>query len=212
MPRRPPLRLGFLASHGGSGMRAVLAAIASGELNAEGRILVSNNPDCAAIAAAAEAGLPWRHLSAATEGDPAAADRAIAEALASAGAELIVLSGYMRKLGPETLERFKGRVLNIHPALLPRHGGRGLYGRRVHEAVRASGDAVTGASIHIVDRDYDTGPVIAQARAPVLADDTVEDIEARVRAIEPSLMVQTLSRIAGGELWLTSFDLGAKMD
>ncbi len=202
MPLRQPLKLGFLASHGGSGMRAVLAAIAAGDLNAEARILIGNNRGCAAIAAAEAGGLAWRHISIATEGAPEAADRAIAEALAGAGAELIVLSGYMRKLGPETLRRFSGRVLNIHPALLPRHGGQGLYGRRVHEAVRASGDVVTGATVHLVDGDYDTGPVIAQVSAPVAPGDTVDDIEARVRALEPGLLVDTLRRIARGELTL----------
>ena len=183
-------------------MRAVLAAIASGELNAEARILVSNNADCAAMAAAEAAGLPRRHISISTAGAADVADRAIAEALTNAGAGLVVLSGYMRKLGPETLRRFAGRILNIHPALLPRHGGQGLYGRRVHEAVRASGDAVTGATVHLVDSDYDTGPIIAQVRAPVRPEDSVDHIEARVRALEPGLLVDTLRRIADGELTL----------
>ena len=183
-------------------MRAVLAAIAAGALNAEARILICNTRGCAAIAAAQQAGLPWRHISGATEGGPEAADRAIAEALTEAGADLVVLSGYMRQLGPETLGRFGGRILNIHPALLPRHGGQGLYGRRVHEAVRASGDKVTGATVHLVDSDYDTGPVIAQASAPVWPGDTVDDIEARVRALEPGLLVETLRRIATGDLIL----------
>ena len=196
------LRLGFLASHGGSGMRAALAAIAAGQLDADPRILVTNNRDCAAVAAAEAAGLAWRHISAANVGSVEAADTAIAEALSDAGANLVVLSGYMRKLGPETLARFRGRILNIHPALLPRHGGRGLYGRHVHEAVRASGAAISGASIHLVDADYDTGPVIARAEVPVSPDDSVEDLEARVRAVEPALMVQTLKRIAAGELTL----------
>ena len=105
MPVHPTLKLGFLASHGGSGMRAVLAAIAAGDLNAEARILITNNRDCAARQAAEAAGLASRHISSATEGTPESADRAIAEALSDAGAELVVLSGYMRKLGPQTLER-----------------------------------------------------------------------------------------------------------
>ncbi len=179
-------------------MRAILEAIASGELNAEARLLVSNNRDSAALGAAEAAGLPWRHISAATAGSAEAADQAIAEAMADAGAELIVLSGYMRKLGPQTLARYRGRILNIHPALLPKHGGQGLYGRRVHEAVRASGDQVTGASIHLVDAGYDTGPVIARREVPIRPGDTVEDIEAAVREIEPGLFVETLRRIADG--------------
>ena len=181
-------------------MRAVLDAIAAGRLDAEAKILIANNGDCAAVQVAEAEHLPWRHISVTTEGSPEAADQAIAQALQDAGVELVVLSGYMRKLGPETLGRFRHRVLNIHPALLPRHGGQGLYGRRVHEAVRASGDAITGASIHLVDSEYDTGPVIAQASAPVRLEDSVQDIEARVRALEPDLLVETLRRIADGEL------------
>lgn len=196
------LKLGFLASHGGSSMQAILNAIAAGDLDAEARILVANNADCAAATAAAAAGVPCRHISVTTEGSAEAADQAIAEAMSAAGADLIVLSGYMRKLGPKTLARFRGRVLNIHPALLPRHGGQGLYGRRVHEAVRASADAVTGASIHIVESEYDTGPVIARREVPVGPEDSVQDIEARVRAIEPGLFVETLKRIADGDLEL----------
>ena len=198
----PPLKLGFLASHGGSGMRAIVAAIRAGELSAEARLVVSNNPGCEALAFAEREGLPWRHISASSEGGAEAADQAMAEALKAASAELIVLSGYMRRLGPKVLDRWRGRILNIHPALLPRHGGHGMYGRRVHEAVRASGDTVTGASIHLVEADYDTGPVVARCEVPVRPEDTVDDIEARVRAAEPGLYVQTLQRIASGEIAL----------
>ncbi len=183
-------------------MGAVLDAIAAGELNGEARVLITNNRDCGAVGVAEAAGLPWKHISGASAGGSDAADKAIAEALTAAGAELIVLSGYMRKLGPSTLGRFGGRILNIHPALLPRHGGQGLYGRRVHEAVHASGDMVSGASIHLVDADYDTGPVIARAEVPVEPGDSAADIEARVRAVEPGLMVETLRRIEAGELAL----------
>ncbi len=202
MQQRQSLSLGFLASHGGSGMRAALDAIDRGELHAAARILVTNNQGCGAVGVAEAHHLPWRHISAVTEGSPERADQAIADALSGAGVRLVVLSGYMRKLGPRTLERFKGRILNIHPALLPRHGGQGLYGRRVHEAVHASGDPVSGASIHLVDADYDTGPVIARAEVPVRPGDSVDDIEARVRAVEPLLMVDTLEKIAAGELTL----------
>jgi phosphoribosylglycinamide formyltransferase-1 len=183
-------------------MRAIVAAIRTGELAAEPRIVISNNRDCEALAFAAAEGLPRRHISASSEGGAEAADRAIADALQGAGAELVILSGYMRRLGPQTLERFRGRILNIHPALLPRHGGQGLYGRRVHEAVHAAGDKITGASVHLVEAEYDTGPVIARREVPVLSGDTAGDIEARVRAAEPELYVETLRGIASGAIRL----------
>ena len=183
-------------------MRAIIDAIRLGTLDAEPRIAISNNADSPALEFARSAGIPWRHDSARTEGSAEAADAAIAEAMAEAGVELVVLSGYLRKLGPHTLGRYAGRILNIHPALLPRHGGQGLYGRRVHEAVLAAGDRVTGATIHLVDSEYDTGPMLAQKDVQLDQADTAEDIERRVIALEPGLYVDTLRRIANGEIVL----------
>jgi phosphoribosylglycinamide formyltransferase 1 len=197
-----PLRLGFLASGNGASMRAIVAAAQSGELDAEPLLVISNRASAPALEFARGQGLPWRHLSAATEGSAEAADAAIAAALQSAGVELVVLSGYLKRLGPRCLAAFSHRILNIHPALLPRHGGEGMYGRRVHEAVKAAGDMETGATIHVVEDEYDTGPVLAQARVEVRREDTAEDIERRVAAIEPPLYVSTLRRIAMGDLRL----------
>ena len=86
----------------------------------------------------------------------------------------------MRLLGPETVARYRGRILNIHPALLPRFGGKGMYGERVHEAVLAAGEQVTGGTVHQVDEDYDRGPIVAQCEGPVLEGDTVESLRQRV--------------------------------
>lgn len=194
------LRLGFLASHGGSAMREVLRAIRDGTLDAEARLLVSNNADAPALEAARGCGVPTLHLSQTTLGPGRDLDDALAEALGAAGVELVVLSGYMRKLGPAMLARWRNRILNIHPALLPRHGGEGMYGGRVHAAVVASGDARTGATVHLVDAEYDRGAMLAQREVPVLPGDTAADVERRVRAIEPPLVVETLRRIASGAL------------
>jgi phosphoribosylglycinamide formyltransferase 1 len=196
---RGKLKLGFLASHGGSAMRAIVEAIRADTLAAEPRLVISNNADAPALAFARESGIPARHISRAQTADP---DRAIAAALAAAGAELVVLSGYMRKLGPTTLARYPRRILNIHPALLPKYGGQGMYGRRIHEAVAAAGDAVTGITIHLVDDEYDHGPVVAQRAIRLRPGDTAEAIEARVRAAEPAFFVETLRRIAEGALAL----------
>lgn len=191
-----PLKIGFLASHTGSSMRAIVGAIGAGRLDAQALLLVSNNSDSAALTWAREQGLPARHISGRTEGSPEAADLAIAGAMTGAGVELLVLSGYLRPVGPVTLARFRGRILNIHPALLPKYGGQGMYGRFVHEAVLANGEAETGATIHVVDGEYDHGPVVAQRRVPVLAGDTPETLAARVMAVEPDLFVDTLREIA----------------
>ena len=195
-----PLKLGFLASGNGSSARAIVGAIQGGDLAAEARLMVSNNRSAPALAFAADAGVPA--LCIPTQGDPDAADARLAEAMLSYGVEVIVLSGYLRQLGPRTLGRYAGRILNIHPGPLPAFGGHGMYGRRVHEAVIAAGAAESGIVIHLVDEEYDRGPVIARRAVPVEPGDTPESLEARVTALEPGFFVETLCRIARGEIVL----------
>ncbi|HEX3888997.1 MAG TPA: formyltransferase family protein [Phenylobacterium sp.] len=195
-----PLKLGFLASGNGSSARAIVAAIRAGELAAEPRLLVSNNRSAAALTFAAEAGVAALHI--ATQADPDAADARLAEAMVKHGVEVIVLSGYLRQLGPQILARYSGRILNIHPGPLPAFGGHGMYGRRVHEAVIAAGVAESGVCIHLVDEEYDRGPVIARRSVPVAAGDTPEGLEARVTALEPQFYVETLRRITEGAIVL----------
>ena len=195
-----PLKLGFLASNNGSSFRAILAAIEAGTLAAEARLVVSNRREAPALAFAAAHGVATRAI--ATVADPEGADAALAAALRGAGAELVILSGYLRKLGPATLAAYENRVLNIHPALLPKYGGQGMYGRRVHEAVAASGDAVSGASVHIVDGDYDHGPLVATLEIALAPGDDAAAIEAKVTAAEPGLLVDVLKRISTGGLAL----------
>lgn len=194
------MRLAFLATNNGSSMRAIVAACRDGRLAAEPVLVVSNRKDSPALAFAAENDVTTCCIP--TIKDPDGADAALAEALAAARADLVVLSGYLRKLGPRTLAAYRHRILNVHPALLPDFGGQGMYGRRVHEAVLAAGVAETGATVHLVDDEYDHGPPVAQARVPVRAGDTAADIEARVMAAEPGLFIDTLKRIASGELKL----------
>jgi phosphoribosylglycinamide formyltransferase-1 len=194
------LRLGFLASNQGSSFRAIVAAIKAGTLDAEARLVVSNRRDAPALAFAAEHGLATRVIP--TLADPSAADAALATALRDAGVGLVILSGYLRKLGPATLRAYANRILNIHPALLPKYGGQGMYGRHVHEAVAAAGDAVSGPSVHIVDGEYDHGPVILQREVRLAPGDDAAAIEAKVTAAESGLFVEVLRRIGAGDLEL----------
>ncbi len=195
-----PLKLGFLASRNGSSLRAVIEAIAGGRLAAEPRLVVSNNKAAAALDFAADHGVATRVI--ATQADPEAADRRLADVLWEAGVELVVLSGYLRRLGPATLGRYRNRILNIHPGALPQFGGEGMYGRRVHEAVIAAGVAASGVTIHLVDEEYDHGPVLARWDVPLEPGETVDSLEARVTGLEPRLFVETLTRISAGELRL----------
>jgi len=149
---------------------------------------------------ASHEGTTLHHLSSRTHPDPDALDAAIAMTLIDSGAEIVVLAGYMRKIGPRTLRAFHGRILNTHPALLPKFGGQGMYGLHVHRAVLAAGDAVTGASVHWVDGEYDAGPVIDRREVPVHADDTPETLAARVQVEERALRVDVLGRLARGDI------------
>jgi phosphoribosylglycinamide formyltransferase-1 len=183
-------------------MRGIVAAIRAGALDAEPVLLVSNNADAPALVFALDAEIPAQCIR--TLKDPAGADTAMAEAFDNAGAELLVLSGYLRRLGPVTLGAFRNRILNIHPGPLPAFGGEGMYGRRVHEAVIAAGARASGICIHLVDEVYDHGPVIALMDVPLRPGDTAETLEARVTAAEPGFYVETLQAIAAGRLVLPS--------
>ena len=107
-----------------------------------------------------------------------------------------MLLGYMKKLGTKVINGYAGRIINTHPALLPKYGGQGYFGRSVHEAVLAAGDTVSGATVHLVDAEYDTGPLLSQVREPVHKQDTVDLLEQRVKNAEKKLLVQTLVELA----------------
>lgn len=192
------LKLGFLASHTGSNMQAIIDACQAGRLAAEPCVAISNNSRAGALARARQANIAAYHLSERTHG--AALGAALLAALRQHGVEVICLAGYMKKLGTEVLTAYEGRVLNIHPALLPKFGEQGMYGMRVHEAVLAAGERESGATIHLVDEEYDQGRVLAQEKVPVKAEDTPETLQKRVLAVEHRLYAATLARIAAGEI------------
>ncbi|MFV1958473.1 MAG: phosphoribosylglycinamide formyltransferase [Planctomycetota bacterium] len=196
------LRIGVLASHGGSNMQAVIDPIEDGHLDAEIALVISNNSGSGALARARRHGLPWRHLSGHTHPDPDALDRAIRDALRDAKVDLVILAGYMKRIGPRTLEAFCGRMLNIHPALLPRHGGPGMYGIHPHESVLAAGDEESGASVHVVTADYDRGPVLRQRRVPVRPDDTPRTLQQRVLAEEHQIYSEVIADVVAGRISL----------
>ena len=194
------LPIGVMASHGGTNLQAIIDACADGSLDAEIRVVISNNSRSLALCRARQARVFTAHLSSVTHPDPTLLDKAIAETLASRGVALVVLAGYMKKLGAETLNRYRNRVLNVHPSLLPKFGGRGMYGERVHSEVLAAGESVSGASVHLVDGEYDQGPVIAQSQVPALTDDTPETLAARVLEAEHLLYPRTIQRVASGQI------------
>ena len=200
------MNIGFLASHNGSNMQAIVDACRSGTLHAVPAVVISNNNSSGAISRAKQEGIPCYHLSAKTHTEPEELDQAILTALLQHKVDIVVLAGYMKKLGPKTLSRFPGRILNIHPALLPKYGGKGMYGMHVHEAVIAAAETESGVSIHIVDAEYDTGPVIAQACVTVEPTDTPETLAARILKREHTFFAETLQKITTGEIALPTED------
>ncbi len=193
-------RIAVLASHGGSILQAVLDACQSGALAAQVVLVISNNSGSFALRRAAKADVGRLHLSSVTHPDPTRLDRAIRAGLLGARADWVLLAGYMKKLGNETLAAFPNRILNTHPALLPKYGGRGFYGRNVHHAVLQAQEPESGATVHLVDADYDTGPILAQARVPVEPSDSVETLQERVQVAERELVVNTLRDLVQGRL------------
>ena len=192
------MRLGIFASHEGTTFQAVVDAFAAGVIAGRVCLLISNNSGSGAIQKAGATGISWRHLSSKTHADPVALDRAILAALREADVNAVLLAGFMKKLGPEVLRSYAGRILNTHPALLPKFGGPGMYGMRVHRAVLEAAECHSGASVHLVEADYDTGPVIAQRSVLVAPDDTPESLANRVQAAERTLLIEVLRDLAQG--------------
>lgn len=197
------LRIGVLASHGGSNLQAIIDACSSGALDGEVCLVISNNQDSRALGRAEQHDVPAFYRSGKTHPDPQELDRQICDLLEQHDVNLVALAGYMKKVGPVTLERFGGRILNIHPALLPKYGGEGMYGLRVHQAVLEARETTTGVTIHIVDEEYDRGPVVAQCEVPVLPGDSPERLAQRVLDREHAFYVETLARVASGEINLS---------
>lgn len=193
------LRFGFLASHNGSNLQALLDACADGRIPGIPAVVISNNLESGALRRARNAGVDAVHLSGNTHLAPADLDAAILAALRGHAVDWVLLCGYMKKLGPQVLEAYSGRILNIHPSLLPAFGGPGMFGIHVHQAALAAGVAESGATVHLVDGDYDRGPIVEQTRVPVLAGDTPESLQARVLPAEHALYTRVVARIADGK-------------
>lgn len=189
------LQVAVFASGAGSTFAALADACASREVGADVTLLIVSREGVPAAALAAARSIECLVLDERVIGT----GRCDVETLAALGAreiDLVILAGYLRKIGPKTLNAFAGRMINTHPAPLPRFGGLGMYGQRVHEAVLASGVRESAASLHLVDPEYDTGPIIAEVPVPVLAGDDVSTLQARVQAAERELLIETVAEQA----------------
>jgi phosphoribosylglycinamide formyltransferase 1 len=191
------MRLGVLVSGRGSNLEAVLGAVAAGLLpDVEPVLVIANRAGVRALEVAARHGVPSLVLARRAFPDAGQRDRAIGEAIAAAGCDLVLLAGYDQLLRADYFAAYAGATINIHPSLLPRHGGRGMMGMAVHRAVLAAADRETGVTIHHVTPDLDAGPIIAQEAVPVDPKDDAEQLARRVLTVEHRLLVATLGRLA----------------
>lgn len=190
-------RIAVLASGAGSTFRHLVDKSRTGQLPAEITLLITTKTGAPVAQHAGPAGVEHLLLDG-TELGPDVVDGAICQALIDHEIDLVVLAGYLRKIGPRTLAAFAGRIINTHPAPLPAFGGPGMYGERVHQAVLTAGVRHSAATIHLIDDDYDTGPVIAERPVPVHPDDTAATLQERVQAAERDLLVSTLAALIKG--------------
>ena len=193
-----PVRAAVLVSGGGTNLQALLDHAAPVAIAR----VVSSRPDAGALDRARRAGVPTTVLR-----DPADPAELLG---ALEGADLVVLAGYLKLVPAAAVARFRWRMINIHPALLPAFGGPGMYGPSVHEAVLASGAALSGATVHYVDEQYDRGPIIAQWPVPVRPGDTAETLAARVLAAEHKLLPRVVRALAARGEWTKPIRLGIK--
>jgi phosphoribosylglycinamide formyltransferase-1 len=195
--RSVPLVLGVLASGRGSNLQAILDAIEAGRCPARVAVVVSDRKDAPALERARRAGAKAVHLDPRAYPDRVAFDDAVAEVLRQHGTELVCLAGYMRVLSAEFVRRFPGRILNVHPALLPAFPGLHAQRRALEHGVK-----IAGATVHFVDEGVDTGPIVLQAAVPVLDDDTEDTLAARILVEEHSLYPEAIRLYAEGRLRL----------
>lgn len=194
------IRIGVLvgAKGRGSNLMAILNAITAGRVSGQVAVVIGSLKGAPALDAALSAGVETVVVGTANRTDDEYG-AVLLRAITKRDVDLIVLAGYMRRLPDALTTAFAGRIINIHPSLLPAFGGHGMYGRKVHEAVREAGVTESGCTVHVVDNEYDHGPVVAQRRVDVLADDSVDDIAARVLGAEHSLLVDVLADICSGK-------------
>lgn len=195
-----PLRIAAFASGRGSNLEAVLENIKAGKLNAKVVVVISNRSKAGVLQVAGQWGIPAFHISQIQFEDKDEFATHLLKVLTEYETQLVVLAGYLKKMPLEIVRAFKNKILNIHPALLPSFGGKGLYGHLVHEAVLEYGCKISGATVHLVDDEYDTGAPIVQRCIPVKEGDTAETLAARVLQVEHQIFSEAIQLFAEGKV------------
>lgn len=196
------LKVVVMVSGGGTNLQAIIDAVKEGRIHDTKIVrVISNKADAYALKRAEEAGIEATAVTRSEYGSKEAFDKALLEALEEAGPDLVVLAGFLVVLSPGIIRKYRGRIINIHPSLIPSFCGEGYYGLRVHEEALKRGVRVTGATVHFVDEGCDTGPIIMQKAVEVMPGDTPEILQRRVmEQAEWKILPETIDRIARGEI------------
>lgn len=196
------MNIAVFASHGGSDLQEIIDGCKTGKIHAKVAVVISNNGNSMALQRAENEKIPCYHLSAKQSGSEEILAEEILDVLSKYNIDMIFLAGYMRLLHISILQKYHNRIFNIHPALLPKFGGKGMYGMNVHNAVIQAHEGETGITIHRVNAEYDSGEIVAQTKVPVRADDTAETLAARVLEREHEFLIEVISDIASGRIVL----------
>lgn len=190
------------ASHNGSDLQAIIDGCESNKIGGKVVAVISNNSDSFALKRAKAHNIPNYHMSLKTEGSEENLATSILSVLEDYDADIVFLAGYLKKLDNAILEKYHNRIFNVHPALLPKYGGRGMFGENIHKAVVAAKEKETGVTVHRVSSEYDNGEIVAQIKVPVHENDTYEDVGRRVLDTEHIFLVEVLNDITTGKIKL----------
>jgi phosphoribosylglycinamide formyltransferase-1 len=196
------MNIAFFASHGGSNFQAIVEALRNQGIAANPVLLISNNSDAYALERAKNLGVKPVHISSAQYDTAEEFQAALLNLLKEHEIDLVVLAGYMRMIPKVMIEKYRNRILNIHPALLPKYGGKGMYGMNVHRAVHEAGEKESGATVHLVNEKYDEGRILKQEKVAIEPTDSPEDIAKKVLEVEHRIYAQTIKEIVEGSLEL----------
>ncbi|WP_312651828.1 phosphoribosylglycinamide formyltransferase [Aminipila sp.] len=190
------LRISVLVSGGGTNLQAVIDSIEAGRIKgAEIACIISSNSKAFALERGINHGIKTMVIDKSQYPVMSLRTKAIISALQMEKTDLVVLAGYMSVLEPELVKAYKGKIINIHPSLIPKYCGKGFYGHHVHEAVIAAGEKESGATVHFVDEGVDTGPIIIQRKVPVLEGDTPENLGTRILKVEHEILTEAINKV-----------------
>ena len=188
--------IGVLISGGGSNLQAIIDAVNEGKINAVVKVVISDRRNAYGLVRARQSGIPAVYMNKKEYPDYESFNRAVLDVLKEHGVDIVVLAGYLSILSREVVEAYRHRIINIHPSLIPSFCGMGFYGERVHQAVLDYGARVTGATVHFVDENADTGPILLQKSVPVMEDDDAHTLSQRVLKVEHELLPLAVALLA----------------